>query len=199
MNISNILSSFKTDLYLTRFRINHNDYYLKLKLKFCIILLVIITIPLLYILFKSLLLNRLISKENYIIETNSLKDTNTYDMLITPLDGKITSDYGYRTDPISGKYSKHTGIDISDKHHDNIKCITDGIVTFSGSQNGFGNCVEIKHNINGEEIYSFYAHLSNIYVNINQKVNAGQTIGREGGDPKTDPNPRIYYWSPLTL
>ena len=67
--------------------------------------------------------------------------------------------------------------------------MADGVVTFAGFQNGFGNCVEIKHVVNGETIYSFYAHLSRIDVQANQSVKQGCVIGLEGGDPNTDPNP----------
>ena len=66
--------------------------------------------------------------------------------------------------------------------------IADGEVTYAGVQKGFGNSVEIKHVVNGETIYSFYAHLSKIDVQKGQKVKHGETIGLEGGDPKTDQN-----------
>lgn len=106
-----------------------------------------------------------------------------------PLQGVLTCDYGYRISPINGKSEKHTGIDISGKHHDNIISIADGIVTFSGIQRGFGNCIEIKHEIEGEVFYSFYAHMSRLDVVVNQKILQGDIIGIEGGDPKLDPNP----------
>lgn len=53
---------------------------------------------------------------------------------------------------------------------------------------GYGYCIEIKHVINGEEFYSFYAHLSQIKVIVSQIVEGGSIIGIEGGDPETDPN-----------
>lgn len=186
MNIANLFNDLKARLYLTKFRINHNDYFLKLKINFGLILLTsVIILPITYIGVSTYFLN----EKNNITESNALKELSTYDVLVTPLNGQITSAYGYRNDPISGNYSKHTGIDISGIHHDNIKNIANGIVTFSGTQNGFGNCIEIKHNIDGKDIYSFYAHLSKILVNTNDYVTAGQIIGTEGGDPRTDPNP----------
>lgn len=105
----------------------------------------------------------------------------------------VTSIYGTRIHPINGNVSKHTGIDLSGVHHDNILVIADGEVTFAGSQSGYGNCIEVKHNIDGEEFYSFYAHLSRISVVSGQQVTQGTVIGIEGGDPKTDPNPRKFY------
>lgn len=100
----------------------------------------------------------------------------------------VTSKYGYRVHPISGKTSKHTGIDLSGVHHDNILVIADGTITFAGVQSGYGNCIEVKHEIEGEIFYSFYAHLSQILVVQGQNVTQGNIIAKEGGDPKTDPN-----------
>lgn len=100
----------------------------------------------------------------------------------------ITSKYGYRVHPISGKIKKHTGIDLSGVHHDNILVIADGIVTWAGVQNGYGNCIEIKHEIDGETFYSFYAHLSQILVIQGQTLTQGNIIAKEGGDPVKDQN-----------
>ncbi len=66
--------------------------------------------------------------------------------------------------------------------------IAEGTVTYAGVQNGYGKCIEIKHNINGKTIYSFYAHLSKIDVKVGEKVGTGDVIGLEGG-AKDDNNP----------
>ena len=100
----------------------------------------------------------------------------------------ITSDYGDRIHPITGKYNKHTGIDIVTIHHDNVLAIADGIITIVDNDVAFGNCIEIKHNIDGEEFYSFYAHLSKINVTINHEIKQGDIIGIEGGEPNIDSN-----------
>lgn len=100
----------------------------------------------------------------------------------------VTSKYGYRVHPISGKTKKHTGIDLSGVHHDNVLAIADGVVTWAGVQNGYGNCIEIKHEIDGEIFYSFYAHLSQILVIQGQTLTQGNVIAKEGGDPVTDKN-----------
>ena len=101
----------------------------------------------------------------------------------------ITSEYGTRKHPTTGIVKKHTGIDLAGTWHTEILSVADGEITFAGVQNGFGNCVEIKHIVNGEAIYSFYAHLSKINVKAGETVKQGQVIGLEGGDPKSDPNP----------
>ena len=101
----------------------------------------------------------------------------------------ITSPYGVRVHPVTGVETKHTGIDLGVEHHSEVLSIADGEVTFAGVQNGYGNCIEVKHIVNGVTIYSFYAHLSQINVQLGDKVVQGQAIGLEGGDPETDPNP----------
>lgn len=85
---------------------------------------------------------------------------------ILPLNCKytITSEYGTRKHPTTGVVKKHTDIDLAGTHHAEILAVASGEVTFAGVQNGFGNCIEIKHVVNGETIYSFYAHLSQINV-----------------------------------
>lgn len=101
----------------------------------------------------------------------------------------ITADYGMYDPWNSGVLTKHTGIDLSGVHRDKVLAVYDGIIVFAGSQNSYGNCIEIKHEIDGIEIYTFYAHLSSINVSIEQEVKQGQVIGIEGGDPFIDPNP----------
>ena len=103
-----------------------------------------------------------------------------------PIKGTITSNYGYRT--LYGKSDFHTGIDISGKHRDKVISIADGVVTFAGSQNGYGNCIEIRHDTPDGTFYTFYAHLSKIYVSKWQAVIQSEVIGLEGG-ARTDPNP----------
>ncbi len=100
---------------------------------------------------------------------------------------RISSDYGERVNPVTGEDKLHAGIDIVGEHHTEILSIAEGEVTYAGVQNGYGNCIEIKHVINGETIYSFYAHLSRIDVKVGDKVEKGQVIGLEGG-AEEDPN-----------
>ena len=124
--------------------------------------------------------------------TNTMQLNNTVKPdFVYPLDKgfTVTSDYGTRVDPIDGSTSFHSGIDLCGPHHGNIYAIADGEVTWAGVQSSYGNCVEIKHVVNGVEVYSFYAHMSRIDVNKGDKVSQGDVIGLEGGDQATDPNP----------
>ena len=103
----------------------------------------------------------------------------------------LTSDYGYRIHPVTGVTKIHTGMDLSPPHHSPIMSMTDGVIVNVNTTKGnaYGNNVTIKHQLDTETIYSFYAHLSEIHVSKGQKVVQGEVIGLEGGDPETDPNP----------
>ena len=136
--------------------------------------------------------DRALIKANYHSKVQKIKWVNGDGIsLIKPLDEgyTLTSDYGYRVDPIDGSTSFHSGVDLRGPHHGNIYAVADGEVTWAGVQSSYGNCVEIKHIINGVEVYSFYAHMSRIDVNKGDIVAQGSVIGLEGGDPATDQNP----------
>lgn len=79
----------------------------------------------------------------------------------------------------------HTGIDISRKWHDKVRSVENGKVIDKGANSGYGNYILIKHN---SRLYTFYAHLSKIYIKKGDKVYKGEVIGLEGGDPKKDKN-----------
>lgn len=184
MSIKNIKEDLSNRLYLAKFRIKHKDTHLINKLKLSSTLLfIVILIPCVSLALSYSSKQFSVKSEEKIIEQNSYMSIASSGKFRSPISGTITSNYGYRKDPISGKYSKHTGIDISGVHHDNVKCITNGVVTFSGSQNGYGNCIEVKHNIKGKEIYSFYAHLSKILVKNGDQIKEGQIIAKEGQRP----------------
>ena len=135
-------------------------------------------------------LDRNILKENYGKKARKVTwiDPDAENMIL-PLEGSyvITSEYGTRVHPITGKIKTHSGLDIVGTHHGNILSVANGEVTYAGVQSGYGNCVEIKHIVNGATIYSFYAHLSQIDVVVGQAVAQGEVIGLEGG-AKDDPN-----------
>ncbi len=82
-----------------------------------------------------------------------------------------------------GKRSFHTGIDLVGNTGSKILSVKDGEVTHAGWQNGYGNCVEIKHiSEAGKIYYSFYAHMrdNSICVSKGQTVVEGQVVGIQG-------------------
>lgn len=97
---------------------------------------------------------------------------------------KIASGYGYRTDPIKGEYSFHSGLDLVSLESKNVICVEGGVVLRSrivtdptNKTSEWGNYISIQSNEN--KIY-YYCHLSERLVSAGDKVNAGDVIGIEG-------------------
>lgn len=89
----------------------------------------------------------------------------------------ISSGYGYRTHPITKKLNFHNGIDIPAPQNTSVLASDDGIITFAGYKNGYGNLVEIEHFDNKKTLY---AHNNSIVVNIGEIVKRGQVIAKVG-------------------
>ena len=102
---------------------------------------------------------------------------------------KIKSFFGFGDDG-QATDSSYTGIDLAGAWHSNITTVEKGTIVFAGVQQGYGNCVEIKHSTeNGTIYYTFYAHLARIDVIEGQEIQQGTVVGIQGGDPNRDPNP----------
>jgi len=90
----------------------------------------------------------------------------------------VTSDFGYRIHPIEGTVKMHGGTDFDCDIGDNIYATNGGEVVYSQfNHGGFGNLVIIEHPGN---IYSAYAHLSELTVGVEDVVEIGQEVGRCG-------------------
>ncbi len=92
-------------------------------------------------------------------------------------DGWLSSGFGERTDPISGKHDSHKGLDFAGKQGTEIFAVANGVVTWSGKQKGYGNIVEIDH---GHGYITRYAHNEENIVKVGDKVEKGQTIALMG-------------------
>lgn len=117
------------------------------------------------------------------VEPSELIFNGPYPM---PMSGSVTSAYGKRLDPFTGKEDFHTGIDIRGEWRDSVISIADGTVHDVGRDNIYGYYILIEHQEDGHPFFSFYAHLSQQLVAKGQKVKQGVVIGKEGGDPKKD-------------
>lgn len=91
--------------------------------------------------------------------------------------GYVSSNYGFRRDPFTGRKRLHKGIDFAGRMGTPVKTVGGGIVQFVGKKGGYGNVVEIDHR---DGIVSRYAHLSVIKVNLDQVVKKGERIGLVG-------------------
>lgn len=96
---------------------------------------------------------------------------------VVPAYGNITSTYGYRVHPITGKDDFHTGVDIAAPLGDNIYAAYDGTVIESGSSDTFGNYIKIQ---SGTDIVCMYAHCSSIVAEVGQNIRAGEVIAKIG-------------------
>ena len=98
-----------------------------------------------------------------------------------PVAGTITSQFGYRMDPITGEVSSHTGTDIACAEGTPILAAADGTVTVANSLDSWGGSygyyIQIDH---GGGLATLYAHCSSICVTTGQQVQAGQVIGYVG-------------------
>lgn len=91
--------------------------------------------------------------------------------------GWISSSYGGRVDPFTGKQAFHSGIDFSGKKGSIIQAMADGVVIWAGKRGNYGRLVEIDH---GAGYVTRYAHLSELNVSVGQKVGKAQAIGVMG-------------------
>ena len=89
----------------------------------------------------------------------------------------VSSKYGKRKHPVTGKYRMHHGIDLAGTWQENISVSADGTVVFAGYHGSFGKVIRIKHNYG---IMTTYGHLAKINVKKGDIVNEGQTIGKMG-------------------
>jgi murein DD-endopeptidase MepM/ murein hydrolase activator NlpD len=98
--------------------------------------------------------------------------------LASPMEfSRVTSGFAMRFHPILQKWRAHLGVDYGAPTGTPVRVVGDGVVEFSGVQNGFGNVVFVRHN--GADL-TVYAHLSRIDVRPGQRVSQGQRIGAVG-------------------
>ncbi len=90
---------------------------------------------------------------------------------------RISSGFSMRFHPILQKWRAHLGTDFAAPSGTPALTVGDGMVSFAGSQNGYGNVVFVKHR-NGHE--TVYAHLSKVNVRVGQRVAQGDTVGLVG-------------------
>ena len=103
--------------------------------------------------------------------------------------GYYSSNYGYRLDPITGRSSFHTGVDIIAAPGTAVMAAAGGVVSSSGFMAEYGNVVEINHD-NG--LLSRYAHLSKSLVKVGDVVMKGQLIAQVGNTGRTT-GPHLHF------
>ena len=103
--------------------------------------------------------------------------------------GYYSSNYGYRIDPITGKSSFHTGVDIIASPGTPVMAAAGGVVTTVAYVQEYGNIVDVDHD-NG--LTSRYAHLSKSLVKVGDVVMKGQVIAKVGATGRTT-GPHLHF------
>lgn len=101
----------------------------------------------------------------------------------------VSSRFGLRVHPITGKTKSHTGIDIASNQGTAVYASDGGSVTLAGWNGGYGNCIMIDH---GNGYVTLYGHLSSISVSVGQTVSQGATIGAVGSTGNST-GPHLHF------
>lgn len=107
------------------------------------------------------------------------------------LDGPATlsSPFGHRNDPFTGKAGNHAGLDIAAPMGTKIASLLPGVVTFSGWKGGYGNMVIVDH---GNGLESRYGHATKTMVREGDRVGAGQSIATVGSTGRST-GPHLHF------
>jgi murein DD-endopeptidase MepM/ murein hydrolase activator NlpD len=103
--------------------------------------------------------------------------------------GRVSSAYGWRTDPLKGQTKFHGGIDLAARYGTQVPAAAGGTVVTADEQGGYGLTVVIRHP-NGFE--SRYAHLSSLDVKAGEAVAQGQQVGRVGSTGRST-GPHLHF------
>lgn len=115
------------------------------------------------------------------VDSKQKQWTSSYPSITYPLKSiKVTSPYGYRRDPITGKQSWHNGLDLRAKNEP-AYAMMDGIVEKVGYDNRSGNYVTLRHG----NYHVSYCHLSSIVVGRGENVYSGTIIGVTGSSGRS--------------
>jgi len=121
---------------------------------------------------------------------HGLKRLTTILPLGTPIENpRITSNYGTRKDPFTGKNKQHKGIDFAGKIGTELYAVAPGRVISAGDRPGYGTTVEIDH---GLGFTTLYAHLSKIMVSRGDWIRPGTVVGL-GGSSGRSTGPHLHY------
>ena len=95
---------------------------------------------------------------------------------------RFTSGFGGRNDPFGRGWRRHEGQDLAGAYGSPILATAEGVVTFAGWESGYGRLVKIRHEFG---IETRYAHLSQILVDVGDRVSRGERIGDMGNSGRS--------------
>jgi murein DD-endopeptidase MepM/ murein hydrolase activator NlpD len=115
-----------------------------------------------------------------VAQTSGANFTDSHDESahnVRPVDGEVTSAFGWRRDPFTNRMKFHQGVDLRAAYGQEVQAASKGIVVFSGDQGGYGTSVVVEHQ---DGTRTRYAHLSATLVRKGDQVGAGEPVGRAG-------------------
>jgi murein DD-endopeptidase MepM/ murein hydrolase activator NlpD len=127
----------------------------------------------------SSLLDQLNAKKNLLACTPSIR----------PAKGWISSHFGYRISPFTGRRELHAAYDIANREGAEIVAPANGVVTFTGKKGSYGNLLIIDH---GYGLVTRYGHLKSIEVKKGAKVSRGDIVAKMGNTGRST-GPHVHY------
>jgi murein DD-endopeptidase MepM/ murein hydrolase activator NlpD len=108
---------------------------------------------------------------------------------IRPTSGWMTSSFGQRVSPFTGRKEFHKGVDIANRNGTAILATANGVVAFAGEKGTMGNVLVIDH---GHGMITRYAHLSEFLKKQGAKVKRGDIIAQMGNSGRST-GPHLHY------
>ena len=103
--------------------------------------------------------------------------------------GWMSSPFGERVDPISGKKAWHEGMDFAGAKGSEVIAVANGVVVFAGYRDGYGKMVEISH---GKDMRTRYGHHEEVLVHAGQSVKRGDVIALMGSGGRST-GPHVHF------
>lgn len=103
--------------------------------------------------------------------------------------GWLSSHYGYRNDPFTGRRAWHQGIDFAGKEGAEVIAVASGVVSWSGDRSGYGAMVEVAH---GDGLVTRYAHNAEILVDVGDLIRKGEPLALMGSSGRST-GPHVHF------
>jgi len=103
--------------------------------------------------------------------------------------GWISSYYGMRTDPFTGRREHHKGMDLAGKEGSDVISVGAGVVTWAGDRYGYGKLVEVNH---GNGYATRYGHSAEVLVEVGDTVKKGQVLALMGSTGRST-GPHVHF------
>lgn len=103
--------------------------------------------------------------------------------------GWLSSPYGKRVDPITGRPGWHAGVDYAGEDGSSVVAVAGGVVIHAGTRSGYGELVEINH---GDGYVTRYGHHKKVLVKVGDVVKKGEQIGLMGSTGRST-GPHVHF------